>query len=116
MAVLLLMIKFQSGGDIDILKSCTEVLQQFHRPKKQHKGSPVKAKSLKGPKTSKRDDDPRHEQDRNPIKNRDDMLNKLTNFSFYSESNLANRFSYPKANLNQASQDHDYFKAPFTEY
>lgn len=107
-----------SGNNLDSLKYCTEQLQQFHRPKKRHKGSPVKAKDLKGPKNKKKDeenDDPRHPQDRDREWNRADMLNKLTAFSFYTGTDLANRYSYGKANIAQAARDHDYMKTPFTE-
>ena len=98
------------------LKSCTEILQQFHRPRKQHKGSPVKARNLQGSSRAKNSDDPRHEVDRNSQKNLDDMRNKLTAFSLKSGLNLANRFSYGKADLLQATLDHDYLPKPFAEY
>ena len=65
---------------------------------------------------AKKDDDPRHLVDRNSQKNLDEMRNKLTAYSLESGMNLANRYSYDKANIVQASRDHDYLKEPFTEY
>ena len=76
----------------------------------------MKAICLKGPAKAKNDDDPRHEADRIQQKNRDDMLNKLTAFSLHSGRDLANRYSYSKANIVQATRDHDYLQEPFTEY
>ena len=45
-AILLQLFKFGKGEDISVLKSCTEELQTFHKPRKFHSGSPVKAKDL----------------------------------------------------------------------
>lgn len=117
-AVCLLLAKFVGGKDLDSLKSCTELLQQFHQPKKRHRGSPVKARDMSGPKKKKKedDDDPRHPMDKNREWNRADMLNKLTAYSFFTGVDLANRYSYGRADLVQAAADHDYLKSPFTEY
>ena len=99
----------------NVLKSCTEILQQFHKPKKAHKGSPVKARNLKGSLKAKNDDDPRHPQDRDRQRNLDEMRNKLIAYTFYSGRNLANCFSFDKANFVQASQDHDYLRSLYPE-
>ena len=44
------------------------------------------------------------------------MLNKLTAYSLHSGRDLANRYSYSKANIVQATKDHDYLQEPYTEY
>ena len=40
-------LQFTSNGYIHVELSCTDQLQSFHRPKKIHTGSPVKAENLK---------------------------------------------------------------------
>ena len=114
-AVLLVLSVFVKDGELNVSKSCTETLQTFQRPKKIHKGSPVKAENLgKGLKSF--EDDPRPVAFRNRQSFQDDIRNKTVNFVFQSGLDLAMRYTFSKANIAAAAEDHSYLKRPFTEY
>lgn len=113
--LLMSMSQFKATGELNFQKSCTDELQTFNRPKKQHLSSPIKAQQLKAPKLARLDDDPRHPDDIGRSWNRHDLENKTTAFVYYSGRDISNRYTYGSANLQLAAQDHDYLKMPFLE-
>jgi len=114
-AIILVLVDFQKTGEIKISKSCTETLQSFHRPRQSHVGSPVRAEKL-GKKLSELDDDPRPLHLRNRASFNDEVLMKVVNFTYTSNSNIAMRYLIPKANIDAASLDHSYLAKDFRTY
>lgn len=114
-AVMVILVQFSETGALNILKSCTEGLQTFHRPNKVHKGSPVKSFNL-GKKTCVEACDPRPEHLRNRACYSAEVLMKTVNFAHQSGLDLSLRYAFPKADIQTASHDHDYLMKPFTEY
>lgn len=114
-SILLVLIHFVSTGEIIIAKSCTEQLQSFHRPKKAHTGSPLKAEEL-GEDIVENDDDPRPVCLRNRPQYNDEVAMKTINFSFHSGLDIAFRYSLPAADLSAAAEDHFYLKQDFRTY
>lgn len=47
---------------------------------------------------------------------KDDVLNKVTAFSYYTGIDISLRYTQRKADLQTASLDHDYLKENFIEY
>jgi hypothetical protein len=45
-SMLLILVHFVAGGDLSVVKSCTEQLQTFKKPGKMYNGAPVPAESL----------------------------------------------------------------------
>lgn len=114
-SVLLLLVKFVSTGELSVSRSCTDTLQQFHRPKKPHAGQPVIAEKLgMGVPTS--DDDPRPPNLRNMPGYRDLVRNEVIAFSHASGIDISWRYSFGSASLQEAVWDHYYLKEPFTHY
>lgn len=113
-AVLLCLYKFAIEGELLVGKACTEELQTFHHPAKKHKGSPLKAEQMG--KRRNDFDDPRPLKFRNRPGYNDRVQNLITNFAFQSEIDICARYAYKKADLQTASNDHDYCKLPFLEY
>ena len=114
-AVLLVLSIFVQSGDLKVLKSCTETLQSFQRPRKIHSGSPVKAENI-GSGLSALDDDPRPHIFRNRPSFQDEVRNKTVNFVFQSGLDITMRYTFQKADINIAVNDHDYLEKPFTDY
>ena len=112
---LLAMASFKTSGELNFLRSCTDQLQTFNQPKKQHSSSPVKAQQLKGPKIAQNEDDPRHPDDIGRSFNRVDLENRTTAFVYFSGMDVSNRYTYSRADLQKAAQDHDYLRNPFLE-
>jgi hypothetical protein len=46
----------------------------------------------------------------------DKVRNSVINFCAHTFMDMAPRYIYPKANIQQASIDHNYLRKPFTEY
>jgi len=113
-ATLLVLSCFVTKGELKILKSCTETLQTFQKPKKLHHGSPVKADEI-GKKLPKLDD-PRPKRFRNLPNFQDEVRNRTVNFVYQSGLDISMRYTFSKANLSLAALDHDYLQKPFTEY
>ena len=114
-AVLLVCVSFKSSGLVKIAKSCTETLQNFHRPKRAHTGSPVRCEKLKSAKEDD-DDDPRPEFLRNRPEYSDQVMMKVINFSFHSGIDVAFRYMGARADTSSAALDHDYFDRDFRTY
>ena len=64
---------------------------------------------------SKLDIDPRHPYFRHRPSQQDDYINKTINYTWKSGSDIAFRYSYGSANIQAASQDHDYLEKPVLE-
>ena len=114
-AVLLVLVNFKASKELRVNESCTETLQTFQRPKKSHKGSPVKAKDL-GSGLPHADDDPRRPEHRNRPSYNDEVRNLTTNFVFATGIDISMRYTVPKADLFEASIDHQYLQIPYTQY
>ena len=115
-AVMLMLQKFVSSGEVLVQKSCTETLQTFHKPKRFHDGSPVKAEDLGGAGKKAKLEDPRHEEDKNNPSYQAHVYNTVVNYVASSNKDLVIRYLYPKADLQQAALDHDYCSLPFLEH
>lgn len=113
-ACLLLVAEFVKTGESNVLKSCTEVLQQFHRPKKTHKGSPKKAESFKTPIVDCGDPRPVHL--RNLQGYNDFVTNQTVNFVYQTGLDVGNRYRSTPANLVEAARDHHYLAIPYPLY
>ena len=109
--VLLLLAEFVKTGILKVQLSCTEQLQTFKKPAKIHKGSPVKAEQL-GRGTASYD--PRPLAFRNMPSYRDHVFNATINYCAMSQRDISLRYAIPRANLQQAEQDHDYLAEPLT--
>ena len=81
-------------------------------------GSPVKAENI----PSKRKhlesilEDPIPAKYRNMGGYTDKVRKSVINFCAHTSMDMALRYIYPKANIQQASIDHNYLRKPFTEY
>lgn len=106
--------KFVESGELSVEPSCTEQLQQFHKPKKAHKGKPVLAETMGRGLTDK--DDPRPMSFRNRAGYNDFVRSKVISHCQHTGQDIAQRYAYKKANIQEATIDHHYFKVPFTEY
>ena len=114
-ASILVLIEFKASGVLGIKSACTEELQQFHRPKKMHSGSPVKASNL-GKGLGEEDDDPRPLHLRNRASYTDEVFMQTVHYSQSSGTDVFLRYAFRKADIQAASLDHDFFSRPFTEY
>ena len=113
-AAIFVLIEFVRSGTLKVAHSCTSQLQTFIKPTKQHAGSPVKAENI-GMGLSKLDIDPRHPYFRHRPSQQDDYINKAINYTWKYGSDIAFRYSYGSANIQAASQDHDYLEKPVLE-
>ena len=110
------MADFKRTGKISISKSCTETLQCFHKPKRQHTGSPKRAEQLCHSLNEENDDDPRPKNMRNRPAYSGEVMMKTINFVFHSGLDIAYRYNGESANLQAAAQDHDYLERDFRCY
>lgn len=113
-AVLLVLVEFKNSKVLTVNESCTETLQTFQRPKKYHKGSPVKAENLG--RGVREDDDPRKPEHRKRPSYNDEVRNLTTNFVFSTGIDISMRYTVAKANLFEAAIDHQYLEIPFTQF
>ena len=80
-------------------------------------GSPVKAENLDVASKQHTDlSDPRPAKYRKMEGYNSFVMNQTVNYLYQSENDLAIRFIWPKADLQEAMKDHDYLKLPFAEY
>ena len=114
-AVLQMLSNFIGGSDLEVESSCTEVLQTFHKPKKQHKGSPIKADNMKTVTRDSKLDDPRPEAYRNCPGYEDHVRNTMINYCSNTSKNITMRYLWGKADVQSASLDHDYLKLSVSE-
>ncbi len=117
--IALLLVEFKTNGNNLSEKTCTEVLQQFHKPKQTHKGPPPKAEDLK-PLLKRKLIDPRTgpgAQIKHPQYN-DRVRNMLINFKAQSgiHTSYLDIVTPAKADIQAASEDHWYCKLPLTHY
>jgi len=115
-AVALVLSDFVKNGNLNVLKTCTETLQTFQKPRKLHLGSPIKAQSFGKKNFDQRNSDPRPKVLRNRACYQDDVRNLTVNFVHSSGLDIAMRYTFGKADLRSATNDHDYLKRPFTQY
>ena len=115
-AAILILINLKNTGKLGIKMTCTETLQEFHKPKKSHAGSPIKSQALGG--LTEYDEDPRPKKFKElPEENRLSRLaNATVNFSHLSGANPSCRYMFPRANLQAAVSDHCYLDKPYTAY
>ncbi|CAM1154303.1 Uncharacterised protein r2_g4267 [Pycnogonum litorale] len=111
-AVVMVIMKFKVEGILQVPGSCTDVIQQFHKPKKLHTSSPMKATDMLLAKI----EDPRAKEDRNKAGYNDYVRSVTINYCSYSNKDIVLRYLYPEADLQTAAADHDYFNKPWTEY
>ena len=81
-------------------------------------GSPVKAENVSSERKHLESilEDPRPPKYRNMAGYNDKVRNSVINFCAHTFMDMAPRYIYPKANIQQASIDHNYLRKPFTEY
>ena len=82
-------------------------------------GSPKKAENLtilKRKKPENFDDDPRPQKFRNMEGYADRFRNIIINYEAETNHNMAMRYLFPTADLQQAVHDHTYTSLPFTEH
>ncbi len=80
-------------------------------------GSPVKSQDLAVPSSEHTQlTDPRLGQFRNMPGYQDRVRNMVTNFCWSSGLDVALRYTWDRADLSAAVEDHDYLDRPFTEY
>ncbi|XP_074643803.1 uncharacterized protein LOC141915295 isoform X2 [Tubulanus polymorphus] len=121
-AVLLMFANFVSSDGPnapEILKSCTENLQTFHKPKSVYTGSPVKAGDLPLSKSKKREvsmEDPRPVKYRKSAGYEDYVRGIVLNYCSVSSLDLPIKYKYKKADIKTAAIDHDYLKKTLLEY
>ena len=115
-ALLLVIIEFKKSGTINISKSCTEELQSFHKPKKSHSGSPVKAEHLARQIQDDPDDDPRPVHLRKREQYSNEVMMKVINFACNTGVDVAYRHMGTRANCSAAAKDHDYLDRDFRTY
>jgi hypothetical protein len=110
-SVLLVLVDFVVNGDLSVVKSCTEQLQTFKKPGKLYSGAPVAAEKM-GP-GAKDDDDPRPPRFRNRPSYQDELRNATVNYAAKSGMDVSWRYTFPRADLQQAMRDHDYLEKPY---
>lgn len=116
-AVCLMLSEFVSSGKLQVERTCTDNLQTFHHPRNVFSGSPMKTEDfpIRGDVTRLLFD-PRPAQYRNLPSYQDHVHNLVTNYCAQAGHDLAVRYLLPRADLQSASSDHDYFESPFTYY
>jgi hypothetical protein len=114
-AVLLILVKFAETGDLGVIRSCTEELQSFKKPTELHSGRPVRAEELGKGLAQDGEDDPRPVHLRNNAASMDYVRNAV-NFAFHSGMDVAWRYAFPSASLQEAMKDHDYLARPYCQY
>ncbi len=114
-ASFLILVKFMETGELDILVSCTDELQQFHKPRKVHAGSPIRVEQL-GQGITEIDDDPRQMHLRNREAYTSEVFMRTVNYCYQSNKDVFLRYAFSKANVQEASVDHSYLSRPMTHY
>lgn len=115
-ALLLVLACYFEGGDLKIKVSCTETLQSFHKPKKQHQGGLVECESL-GQGIGPFDVDPRQDCDKKNchfITSRIQMATVA--YCLTSGEDLAMRYTFGRADIQAAALDHDYLEENFLNH
>lgn len=115
-AAFIILVKFNETGSLLIEQACTETLQMFHAPKKRHVGSPVKAECLGNGIMGEYDVDPRRKDPKKKIDVYSKIRSETIQFCSATNMDIANRYAFDKANIQEASLDHSYLEQPFTEY
>jgi hypothetical protein len=115
-AVLLVLVKFVETGDLEVIRSCTEELQSFKRPTKLHSGRPVRAEELGKTLADDGQDDPRPLHLRDNAASMDYVRNATVNFAALSGMDVAWRYAFPSADIQEAMKDHQYLERPFCQY
>ena len=108
-AVMLAIVDFVNGKPLLCELTCTDRLQTFHRPTRQHRGSPVKAQDL-NVHGNEMDIlfDPRPEQYKKLLWYPDFVKNICINFASSTGNQLPMLQTVKPANMYAVSLDHDY--------
>jgi hypothetical protein len=114
-AVLIMLSEFVSGNNPNVQRTCTEILQTFHKPKKQYSGTPLKAEDLPGNRPTDEFQDPRPPAFRNCANYTDHVRNTVVNYCSKTSKDLAIRYIWGKADVQTAGSDHDYLHRPLLE-
>ncbi len=113
-AALLVLIQFKKEGILEVEQSSTDVLQSFKKPKRTAQ-SPKKAQDMGSQETDLNDDDPRPKKYRNRSGYQDEVNMLTVNYCSYTNRDSSWRYKFRKANIQQASKEHDYDTIPITE-
>ena len=126
-AILIVVEKLRSNGELLIKGSCTEELQSFKKPRVLHAGGPVAAEDIGH--GVKEDDDPRPQEFRGRPSYNDELYNATVNYCAATGKDVSWRYWQPPvahddesegysylADLREAQIDHHYFKKPFCMY
>ena len=124
-AILLIVEKLKTSGELLITGSCTDQLQSFKKPRVPHTGGPVAAEKL-GHGVKEEDDDPRPLEFRGRPSYNDELYNGTVNYCAATGKDVSWRYWQPPvpisesysylADLREAQIDHHYFKKPFCMY
>ncbi|WAR12346.1 EXO-like protein [Mya arenaria] len=114
-AVLIMFSDFVSGNNPNVQMTCTEILQTFHKPKKQYSGTPLKAEDLPGNKQTNEFQDPRPPALRNCANYIDHVRNTVFNYCSNTSKDLPIRCIWGKADTQSAGRDHDYLPRSLLE-
>ena len=114
-ALLLLVADFVKSGGLAVAGSCTDQLQTFKKPRLAHDGKPVPAEEL-GRGVPDDDDDPRPLKYRNRDCFMPELLMATVNYTARTNVDVSWRYTFGRADLRPAMQDHDYLKKPFVQY
>ena len=116
--VALMLKSFVSDGTMTLSKSCTEMLRSFHKPRKSHKGSPVKGESLPCGSTDRLKDPRENPLHKNQANFSDNVRNMMINYKAATGVSLSYLTSATpgRADMKEAVHDHNYLQRPFTEY
>lgn len=114
-AVLLAIIDFTGCKQPKLELSCTDVLQSFHRPRRPHTGSPVKASRLKLTKeTQALNFDPRPQKYRKLASYQDYVKNLTLNFAASTGDQMPLLQTLRPANMYAVEHDHHYLAKPLS--
>lgn len=104
---------FAKSGSLNVQLTCTEQIQQFKKPNKVYKGSPVKANDLGLHLTN--DEDPRPSKFRGWEGYQSHVQNTTINFCSQTGLDISMRYAIPQANMRMLNNDHDYLSQPLIE-
>ena len=117
--VALFLAEFKKDGNLSSTKTCTEILQTFHKPKNTFKGPPPKAEDLKSAMKHKLADPRTDVKARKNCPSYNDMVrNAMINYKAQTGTHTSFLdISCPgRANIQAAAHDHLYSAAPLTHY
>lgn len=117
--IALMLVQFKTDGEVAASKTCTEILQTFHKPKQVMKGPPPKIEDLK-PELKHKLQDPRTGP--GACKDCPAYNDMVRNLVINYKANTGKNTSYlavampGKADIQAAAEDHCYLAHPITHY